>query len=83
MLDTGPTKQYFKDASEDEAKAMYAWITGAMEVRGLIDIVGSQPARKRRSDAGHARNGTQPTVEAVRERIEQLSLTRLPNEDQK
>ena len=78
MLDTGPTKQFFKDATNEESIAMFAWITGAMEVRGLIPIAGSQPARKRRSDVGQPRNKTQPTVEAVRERIEQPSLTGLP-----
>ncbi len=60
MLDTGPTKQYFKDATPDEALAMYQWVTGAMEVRGLIQIPGT---RKKRSDAGQSRdpvNGAAP-----------------------
>ncbi len=60
MLDTGPTKQYFKDATPEEATAMYQWVTGAMEVRGLIQILGT---RKKRSDAGQPRdpvNGAAP-----------------------
>ncbi len=55
MLDTGPTKQYFKDATPEEAMAMYQWVTGAMEVRGLIQIPGT---RKKRSDAGQPRTET-------------------------
>jgi hypothetical protein len=82
MLDTGPCKQFFKDASPEEAQSMYSWILGAMEVRGLIAIAGQTPTRKRRSDAGQQRNGAQPTIEAVRERISQPSLSGLPDEDQ-
>ena len=72
-------KQFLKDAPDEVAKALFIWATACMEVRGLIDIAGSVPARKRRSDAGGKRNGTTPetafargnaTVEAVRERLQ-------------
>lgn len=89
MIDSSTVKQAFKDASDDEAKALYIWATACMEVRGLIEIAGA-PARKRRSDLGQSRvttldkilpvNHAQPTVEAVRERL-RPSLSGLPDED--
>jgi len=82
MLDTAGFKQTLKDASDDEARALFGWAKACMEVRGLIEIEGAAPTRKRRSDAGQARTAGQPTVEAVRERI-QASLTGLPDENQK
>lgn len=72
MIDTAGFKQTLKDATDDEAKALYGWATVCMEVRGLIPLAGAAPQRKRRSDAGQQRvsiTGTQPTVEAIRERI--------------
>lgn len=55
MIDTSAVKQHFKDASDEEAKALYVWVTACMEVRGLIQIDGAAPSRKRRSDAGTER----------------------------
>ena len=82
-MDTGQIKQFFKDADGPEALELYRWITGAMEVRGLIPIVGSVSTRKRRSDAGQSRNGAPPTVESVRERINgQPSLSGLPDKNE-
>lgn len=93
MIDAAGFKQTLKDASDDEAKALYIWATACMEVRGLIDIAGAPATRKRRSDAGTERKPrelltqdemkqlgiAQPTVEAVRERL-QSSLSGLPDE---
>lgn len=79
MADINSMKTFFKEADNAEALAGYQWATGAMEVRGLVEIPGM---RRKRSDAGQPRNGSQPTVEAVRERIEQPSLGGLPDEDQ-
>lgn len=88
MSDTAGFKQTLKDASDDEAKALYIWATACMEVRGLIDIAGAKP---RRSDAGTRRKHAEgcicakcdpdpkPTIEAVRERL-QPSLSGLPDE---
>ena len=74
-MDTAQVKQFFKEAEASEALAMYSWITGAMEVRGLIQIAGMEPKRKRRKDAG-TRRGTD-LVNG------QTSLTGLPDEDQR
>lgn len=68
MADNSAVKQFFKDASPDEAQRMYEWVQAAMEVRGLIQLPGT---RKRRSDAGKPRGDEQP------------SLTGLPDEDTK
>jgi hypothetical protein len=65
-MDTGQIKQFFKDADGPEALELYRWITGAMEVRGLIPIAGVVPKRKRRSDAGVPRNGEEPGDEEKR-----------------
>ena len=85
-MDTGQIKQFFKDADGPEALELYRWITGAMEVRGLIPIAGAATGRKRRSDAGQSRvtiTGAQPSLESVRERINgQPSLSGLPDENQ-
>ena len=53
--DINAMKQFFKDATPEEAQAGYQWVTGAMEVRGLIQIPGT---RKKRSDAGQPRTET-------------------------
>lgn len=60
MAGLNDVKQFFKDADALEAVKAFDWITGAMEVRGLIAIPGAVPARKRRSDAGQSR-GVQVT----------------------
>lgn len=82
MLDTGPTKQYFKDATPEEALSMYNWILAAMEVRGPIAVPG---VRKRRSDAGKERGVKPEEAFAAGQRVSngQPSLTGLPDEDQK
>lgn len=78
MIDISAVKQAFKDASDEEALSLFAWITGAMEVRGLIPIAGAQTSRKRRSDAGGTRKLGMPSAER---NISQPSLSGLPNED--
>lgn len=80
MIDTAAAKQTFKDATDAEAKALYEWAKTCMEVRGLIEIEGAQPTRKRRSDAGQQRNGTQPTIESVRQRIQPGEQHTLPGD---
>jgi hypothetical protein len=55
MADINEMKRFFKDAEDAEALAGYQWVTGAMEVRGLIQIPGT---RKKRSDAGQPRTET-------------------------
>ena len=55
-MDAAEVKRYFKEADDAAALAMYNWIVGAMEVRGLIEI--PTAGRKRRSDAGTQRGAT-------------------------
>jgi len=52
MIDAGIFKQTLKDATDEEAKALYGWATVCMEVRGLIPLAG---AKRQRSDAGKPR----------------------------
>lgn len=81
-MEFSDVKQFFKEADDPLARDAFAWITGAMEVRGLIPIAGAQPTRKRRSDAGQART----IVEAAKNHLAsapnaaQPSLSGLPDE---
>ena len=54
-MDNSQIKQFFEDSTDEEARAMYAWATTAMEIRGIIPIQGAAPKRKQRSDAGQPR----------------------------
>jgi len=69
MADASDVKQYFKDASDEEAKRMYDWAKTAMEVRGIVAI--PQTGRKRRSDAGITRT---PKVDDISVREGQTGL---------
>lgn len=87
MIDTSAVKQHFKDASDEEAKALYVWVTACMEVRGLIDIAGADAPKAKRSDAGKPRKTkTDKTSDHIPEtgkmvdNPEQPSLSGLPAE---
>lgn len=77
MIDVAAFKQALKDADDGQAIALFCWAKACMEVRGLIQIEGSTPGRKRRSDAGKSR-----TAEAwdCPPRSAQPSLSGLPDE---
>lgn len=45
-------KLLVKEADDSLCRELFAWMTVAAEVRGIIPIAGAAPARKRRSDAG-------------------------------
>ncbi len=57
-MDISDVKLFVKNADDALARDLYGWMTGAMEIRGIIPIQGAAPTRKRRSDAGVPRTET-------------------------
>ncbi len=64
-MEISDVKLFVKNADDALARDLYAWMTGAMEIRGIIPIQGASPTRKRRSDAGVPRTEITGSVEMI------------------